>query len=498
MLRQVVVFFTMLFLSPIITAQETSSSAVENQIVPSKKSDAPIFEEVKEVEKKIDEDSGLKAGIREDTHPQRFRSPYDAMANMPHNIKEFEHASGNWFGYRDQLDHRGIEFSVTYTSDIAGNPVGGKVPGGFTYTDNFAFGCLIETEKLFGWHGGYFMISSLQRNGNSLSRENIKNQFTVQQVYGGQTFHWYELSYQQDFWNDHASLKTGRIASGDDFAVSPLYWLYMNNGIDGNPQSIPVNGKFSTYPNAVWGSRLKADLTSDTVARFGVYQVVPQNSVHGMNWDFYPSNGVMLLGQYSWNPEFFKQTSPRVSKTEKEVVATSSASKKKSVPTGFVGHYWMGGYYSSMEYSQFNSPVKTPNAYGLYWNADQTVYRPNRSTEEGLVLWSAYTLCPQENISLMPFQVNGGAVYTGLIPGRSNDMTIGGVAYGNYSTDFSTLSQQAGTGPRNYELVYEAGYRVSLTKFAYIQPNVQWVINPAGTSTTPNALVLGAQMGVIF
>ena len=32
----------------------------------------------------------------------------------------------------------------------------------------------------------------------------------------------------------------------------------------------------------------------------------------------------------------------------------------------------------------------------------------------------------------------------------------------------------------------------------YIQPDIQWVINPDGLGTTPNALVLGAQVGVIF
>jgi carbohydrate-selective porin OprB len=27
---------------------------------------------------------------------------------------------------------------------------------------------------------------------------------------------------------------------------------------------------------------------------------------------------------------------------------------------------------------------------------------------------------------------------------------------------------------------------------------VQWVVNPGGTGTIPNALVLGAQVGVVF
>ena len=112
----------------------------------------------------------------------RFISPYDAMANMPHNIMEFEHASGNWGGGRDFLDRHGVEISLTYTSDMAGNPVGGKSSYGFTYCDNIALGLLLQTEKLFGWKDGYFMMSVLQHNGLNLSQKNIGNQFTVQQV----------------------------------------------------------------------------------------------------------------------------------------------------------------------------------------------------------------------------------------------------------------------------------------------------------------------------
>lgn len=411
-------------------------------------------------------------------------SPYNTIANVPHTVMEYERASGNWFGLRDTLEARGIGPSVTYTADIAGNPVGGKNRNGFTYADNFAFACLIETEKLFGWHGGYFMISALQRDGSSLSQKNIGNQFTVQQLYGGQTFHWYQLSYQQDFWNDRLRFKVGRIAVGDDFATSPLYWLYMNNGIDGTPQAIPVNGKTSIYPNATWGSYLRTQLPSEMLLKLGIYQAVPQFSVHGLNWDFYPSNGVMLLGQYEWTPEFFK--------------SSFSNTLAKDVPTGFQGHYWMGGYYSSMEYPQFNSASQIPNAYGFYWHADQTVYRPEPTTNKGLVLWSAYALSPQQNISLLPFQVNAGAIYTGLIPGRDKDLMVLGAAYGDFSSSYSGAQEALGNGGRTYELMYEWGYRIMLTKFAYFQPDLQWIITPGGNASIPNALVLGAQMGVVF
>lgn len=436
--------------------------------------------------------TSLQAALLSTTNIPRFldNSPYNTIANVPHTVMEYERASGNWFGWRDSLEARGIGPSVTYTADIAGNPVGGKNPSGFTYTDNFAFACLVETEKLFGWHGGYFMVSALQRDGSSLSQKNIGNQFTAQQVYGGQTFHWYQLSFQQDVWNDRVRMRVGRIAVGDDFATSPIYWLYMNNGIDGTPQAIPVNGKTSIYPNATWGTYLKAKLPSEMVVKFGVYQAVPQFAVHGLNWNFYPSNGVMLLSQYEWEPEFFK---PSFSKKKQQPDIAA-----KSILKGFQGHYWMGGYYSSMEYPQFNSTSQVPNAYGLYWHADQTVYRPEPTSDKGLLLWSAYALSPQQNISLFPFQVNGGVIYTGLIPGRSNDLTILGAAYGSFSTSYAGVQEAADNGNRTYELVYEGGYRILLTKFAYFQPDLQWIITPGGNASIPNALVLGAQMGVVF
>ena len=448
--------------------------------------------------------------LSEEPTSQRSLSPYEAAPRIPHTIMESEKASGTWFGKRDWLTSHGVDVSVTYTADIAGNPVGGAHPGGFTYADALAYVVFFNTDKLLGWHGGCLTISALQLDGSSLSIQNIRNLFNVQETYAVETIHFVELSYEQKFCNDHVSLKGGRLLANNEFATSPLNWLYMNTGIDGNPQAIWMNGRWPSYFNAAWGSRLKIDLPGSTVARLGVYQITP-SSRYGLNWNFHPNDGVMLLAQYGWNPEFFKPCetgtdfddynndvddvfSPKKITSAKPSKSAANISSSK----GFVGHYWMGGYYSTWEYPQFNSVTQASNAYCLYWHMDQTVYRPKRKNEEGLILWSDYILCPQQNIALIPFQVNAGAVYTGLIPGRRNDFTIFGVVYGDLSTNYASVLQQNGLGNPTYELVYELGYRVNLTKFAYVQPDLQWVINPGGTGNTPNALVLGAQMGVVF
>ncbi len=429
-------------------------------------------------------------------------SPYAALARNPHTILEYEYASGSWLGSRDFLKDHGIQPSITYTSDSAGNPVGGKYPNGFTYCDNIAFSLLADAEKLVGWKGGYFMISALQRDGVSLSQQNVKNLFPVQQVYGGaETFHFYEMYWEQRNCDERINFKAGRFVAVDDFDSSPLYWLYMSRGIDGRPQSLAVDGRFSVPPNAVWASRLKLKLPESTIFRAGAYQVTP-NSVNGLNWNFNQSDGVMLLAQYEWDPEFFKpdpiSAEEKVSEERQQKNRSARQIPGEAVPKGFIGHYWMGGYYSTYEYPQFNSSARVPGAYAFYWHGDQTIYRPNCDSNEGLVGWSVLMLAPQNNIALIPLQVNGGLVYTGLIPGRRNDFTILGCAYGDLGPSNAVVRQSKSTINPTYEMLYEAGYRINVTKYSYIQPDVMWIINPAGLGTIPNALVLGFQIGIIL
>jgi porin len=165
---------------------------------------------------------------------------------------------------------------------------------------------------------------------------------------------------------------------------------------------------------------------------------------------------------------------------------------------GYRGHYWFGAYYSSWDYPQFGVSNTTPNAYGLYWHADQMVFQENPGSDQGLTLWTAFVLCPQQNISKVPFQWNAGTVYQGLVPGRDKDMTVFGLAWGNFSSDYSSAGNAYNGETATYECALEWGYRIQLNSFFYIQPDLQYIIRPGGTGSIPNALVLGAQVGVNF
>ncbi|MFM8809909.1 MAG: carbohydrate porin [Chthoniobacterales bacterium] len=166
---------------------------------------------------------------------------------------------------------------------------------------------------------------------------------------------------------------------------------------------------------------------------------------------------------------------------------------------GLAGHYWFGGYYSTWSlYSQFGSEQTAGNAYGFYWHADQKVYQEAPGSDEGLTLWTAFVLSPQQNMAKLPFQWNSGIVYQGILPGRDKDSAMFGLAYGNFSSDYSASGDAYDGDPASFEMALEWGYRIQLNRFFYVQPDLQYIIQPGGTGSIPNAFVLGAQIGVTF
>ena len=406
--------------------------------------------------------------------------------------------TGDWWGTRNWTDKdTGIEFSGTYTTDLAGNPVGGMEQG-FTYTDNIAFGAKLDLEKLVGWNGATFTIAATDRNGTSLSQNYIGNQFTVQQIFGGQTIILTGLHLTQRLLDDKMEIKVGRFSAGDDFASSPLYWLYMNNGIDGNPQALPVNASFSAYPWASWAARVRFEPSPDWNAMFGLYQVSNKTFnryLHGVNFSFEPTDGVMFLGQVGWTPEFFRRPVKRV-ETERE--ENEELSEAEENTHGLPGHYWFGAYYSTWEYAQFGSTQSAANAYGFYWHADQKVYQEAPGSDQGLTLWTAFVLSPQENIAKIPFQWNCGVAYQGVVPQRDQDIAMFGLAYGSFSDDYGNAGNAYNGEPVSYEMALEWGYRIQFNRFLYAQPNIQYIVQPGGTGSIPDAFVLGMQIGVTF
>ena len=319
---------------------------------------------------------------------------------------------GSMWGVRTQMADAGVEPFLYYTAIFSGNPVGGRKQGA-TYVDDVYFGLNLYLSKLIGWKGAKLTVGLVNRDGNGLTEDFVGSRYDVQQSVGGQNFFVYQVFLEQKFWDDKASLKLGRFGASDDFNASKIYGLYLNNGIDGDIRNVLFDTQFSAYPFATWAARLRVDPTPEWNAQVGIFQTwndIFDRTHNGLNWGIRGNDGVFLIGQVGWSPEFWKQSVPN-EKTDGKTMAPSSELK------GLPGHYWIGGSYSPWSgFTEFGTNNKRAGSYGFYVHGDQMIYQEKPGSDQGLTLWAASGLYPQPSISIVPFQINVGPCLQGADP----------------------------------------------------------------------------------
>jgi porin len=393
-----------------------------------------------------------------------------------------EHLLGDWLGTRTWLEDHGITPTFTFVTDSLGNPTGGSEQG-FTTANNVGLDLNFDLEKLGVVEGGSFLLSMSYRFGGSLSANYIHNVFTVQQVFGGETFHLINVAYLQKLFDDRVELRLGRIATGDDFLVSPYNYVFVQNGFDGNPVSIFFNSPGMTaYPNDTWGALVKVRLTARSYIMGGVYNGDPSIRSNDHNGaDFSMDGPAFAIGEIAYQPN--------------------------SLPgdRGLIGNYKAGFWYDNSLYSDFNTGAVNRGNWGLYGMFDQVLVRFGEpDSHRGFGVAGSFLTSPDQSISQMPYFFTAALVTRGIFPSRPRDIIGLGVVYGHFSNDLQDSQRRAQqldptVGVQSYETVLEVTYRLALLKSAlYVQPDLQYVFRPGGTGRISDALVLGAQVAVNF
>jgi porin len=424
------------------------------------------------------------------------RPPHKPTTVSPWVKRELgqEYLTGNWSGMRDTLADKGVTFNCTFVCDVLGNPVGGREQA-VSYDHSMGLDMNVDLEKAANIQGLQFHASCLWRAGANLSKY-IGNRFPPSSIYGSEEFKWYALYLEQDLFNKRFNFRIGRFTPGDDFGCSPLYWVFVTNSIDGNPISLPINMPFLTYPNATWGARARLFLTEEVYATTGIFDGDPQvgrDSMHGFDFGLKVNRGLIYLQEFAYAPN------------------TGEGAQ------GMPGHYKVGAFYHS---GKFNNLYQDRNGgsyvvtglpqknrignYGCYIHGDQMIYREGGpGTDQGLTVMAVCTLAPPE-LNTFPVFFDCGLIYKGLIPTRDKDIAGVGLAYGKWSGDIARSQRddidynRRDIGIQTYELVLDFNYKVQITDWFFVQPDIQYIVNCNGTGKVPNAMVIGSRFGFTF
>ncbi|MCB1113076.1 MAG: carbohydrate porin, partial [Chlamydiia bacterium] len=415
------------------------------------------------------------SGMREERHAELARTFTEEWDQQKNSYCDRKHLFGDWRGWRKYWAKRGVTVTSSYVVDMLGNPVGGMHQGA-AYTGSYGIDALYDLEKIHGLRGWEFYIAGTWRAGTNLSKTKIGNQFPVAQVYGGQTWRLGELYFQNTGPGERWHFKFGRLEAGNNFLQNPLYYSYVSNAFDGNPISVFFNVYFTAYPNATWGVYFDYKITPRILAKFAVYNAnadVNRNVYNGFNFHFTNTQGTQYITEWTY------------------------LVNQEPCDIGLPGNYKVGYFYYPAVYDKFLGGEVRGN-YGYYFLFDQMIYRPcGPGTDQGLTPFVALLFFPEDR-NTFPFFFTSGLVYNGLIPWRCNDVAAFGVAYGSYSSDLRQQERQQMLETQNFEMIIEANYKIVMTPWFYIQPDLQYIIKPKGYDSIEDAMVIGFQSGLTF
>jgi porin len=372
-----------------------------------------------------------------------------------------DYLTGNWRGHRENLKNKGIDIFGFYDATFLGNPIGGEEKG-IAYAGLLNIYLYLDFEKLLNIKGLKFRISGSWASGRSLSDDYIGNFFQVSSIFSGTQLRLYQLYLEQSLFGDMLNIALGRMATGDDFMTSPIFYNFVSFAFDQNPISIFFNiPSFTVDPTSTWGARAKINPVKEFYVMFGAYDSNPATGKISFS-DFEPSfNGeAFLIGELGF-----------------------SLNKGRDL-SGLPGNYKIGGYYDTSNFPLVSDPeVKRNGNYGFYLLMDQMVYREGGAkSDQGLIPFTTFTLAPSDDINTFPFFFSTGLVYKGLFSGRDNDTTSFGFAYGKISKDLRG---------QDFEMAMELTHIFAVTPWLSLQPDLQYIIHPGGTEDIPNALVIG-------
>jgi porin len=213
------------------------------------------------------------------------------------------------------------------------------------------------------------------------------------------------------------------------------------------------------------GASLKWFISEKSTWKIAVFDGLPtelSKNPHNLRWNFNKDEGVFTVSEY----QFIGLINQKLK-----------------------GSYRAGIYYHSqlVETDSENNKSKLfNNNYGLYLIADQLIYQKPGGTG-GLGVFAQLAVSPKA-INTHYRYIGLGLSYQGIFNKRAEDKL--GIAFTN--AGFYDPSKKD-------ETIIEASYKAQLTENLFIQPDLQYVINPQGTDQKlDNAMVGFIRFGFNF
>ena len=393
---------------------------------------------------------------------------------------------GDFTGMRKKLSDAGVRWRAIYTTDVLGN-VSGGISRGTVFGGRLELGLQADLEKLAGWQGALFNVSSFLIHGRGLSRDHLGNLLAVSNIEALPAARLFELWLEQKV-GSLGSLRIGQLAADTEFIGSEYAGLFINGtfgwpGITG--ANLPSGGP--AYPLATPGARIEINLGEQTKLRFGVFNGDPAgpgpNDPQRRNADgllFRTGDGAFLITELQHSYKLGASGLPGTVK---------------------LGAWYHTGKFDDQRFGTDGRSLANPGSSGIpaslraswgpYAVVDQMLARLPGEGERSIGGFFRVSVSPDDR-SLIDFYADAGVTVKGLFASRPDDKFGVAFAFAKISDRARSLDRDTqlfgtlGYPIRDYEAVLEMSYKAQIVPGWTIQPDFQYIFHPGGNVPHPN------------
>jgi porin len=343
-----------------------------------------------------------------------------------------------------------FEMEASYIADFYGNFSGGLNTGiGYLGMANLKIG--FDIEQAGWWRGGSFFINGASTHGKSPTENFVGDFQVVSNIDAGDLIYLHELWYKQVLGN--VEMHFGLQDLNAQFVASENGGYYLNSSF-GIPPVISSNVPVPIFPLTGLGASLSWAVNDKVLLQGAVFDGSPTDfdeNPYNLKWSINRDEGLLLIAEGHY---------------------TTKIAQKQ-------GTYQLGTYYHTGIVNSFS------RNYGFYLLADQTLWQD--SDEQKIDFFGQFAFSPG-SINTHNLYVGAGLNYHGLIKGEHSNTLGVAFAHAGFHRAF-----------HKHETLVEAFFNYQLNNSISLQPDIQFVISPAGlTRKLENATIGFVRMEILF
>jgi len=357
--------------------------------------------------------------------------------------------------------------SAVYTVDLIGVAGGGTGRGG-RVLGNLNINLDADLEAALGWKGASLHASALLDHGGQPNRlagtaQGIDNFEVTEHV-----AKLYEAWFEQSFADGRADLRIGLFGIDSEFDVTDSAAIFLQPTM-GTSSELAATGPYgpSIFPSTALAVRLNLQPRNDLYVRVAVLNAVAGDpgDPQGVNVNF--DQGLLVIGETGW--------------TGKGKVAVGVWAYTRAQP-------------DLRDILPSGAP-RLRRSQGAYLTVDEPIYEAPSGLQA-----SAFLRLGVSDGATAPFRAAGatGVTAVHVLSSRPDSTLALGFIWGALSPKYRQNSADVGAPLPSAETGVELTYSDKLGKRLMLQPDLQYIHDPAGGTAIRDALVLGLRGQLTF